>query len=193
MMFFLGIGKKLVLFPWTDGRICMRKRAILTLAMVSLAASSLLSAEAAPDRGRQLFMSHCSKCHTNGQNAVKPSKPVVGSSVLATFATFRSYLDKPIGTMPHYSYLITDEAALRDLYTYVKSLDDEETSKNSDKTDKSASKKEDQKKVLEELNKDIPKKKVKKSKKSKCCKKCKKSKKSKKDDKAKKSEASEKK
>ena len=101
----------------------MRKKMLLALALVSLGSSTISSADAVPDRGRKLYMSHCSKCHTNGQNLVKPSKPVVGSSVLATFATFRAYLDKPVGTMPHYPHLITDEAALKDLYSYVKSME----------------------------------------------------------------------
>ena len=168
-----------------DGWKSMRKKMLLALALVSLGSSTISSADAVPDRGRKLYMSHCSKCHTNGQNLVKPSKPVVGSSVLATFATFRAYLDKPVGTMPHYPHLITDEAALKDLYSYVKSMeaakdgskDAKKSKKKSEKKsrkkgekkaekkavnkgDKQANKKaaaEDQEKVLKELNKDIPK------------------------------------
>lgn len=114
-----------------------RNKLVLALAMAAVAGSIAQSADAAePDvkRGKQLFMSHCSKCHTNGQNNVKPSKPIVGSSVVATYATFKAYLDKPIGTMPHYEHLITDDEALHSLYSYVKSLDADDDSGSSGKS-----------------------------------------------------------
>lgn len=140
----------------------MRKKMLLALALVSLGSSTISSADAVPDRGRKLYMSHCSKCHTNGQNLVKPSKPVVGSSVLATFATFRAYLDKPVGTMPHYPHLITDEAALKDLYSYVKSM---EAAKDGDKDgakDRSKDRSKDAKKSKKKSKKKAEKKAVKK-------------------------------
>jgi len=124
-----------------------RNKLVLALVMAAVAGSIAQSADAAePDvkRGKQLFMSHCSKCHTNGQNNVKPSKPIVGSSVVATYATFKAYLDKPIGTMPHYEHLITDDEALHSLYSYVKSLDADDDSgasgKSADKAKKSSAK-----------------------------------------------------
>jgi mono/diheme cytochrome c family protein len=76
------------------------------------------------ESGRGLFDSHCASCHRGGGNSVKPSKPVKGSHVTSTLATFKSYLNQPVGTMPHYEHLIEDEKLLSNLYTYVKSLDD---------------------------------------------------------------------
>lgn len=124
-----------------------RNKLVLSLTMAALAGSIAQAVNAAePDtkRGKQLFMSHCSKCHTGGQNNVKPSKPIVGSSVTATYATFKAYLNQPIGTMPHYEHLITDDEALQSLYGYVKSLDSDDSSgspgKSGDKGKKSSAK-----------------------------------------------------
>jgi len=79
--------------------------------------------EKAITRGRKLFATHCASCHAAGENSVTPSKPVKGSQVLSTMATFKSYLNEPVGNMPHYEHLITDEKLLGDLYSYVKDLD----------------------------------------------------------------------
>ena len=74
-------------------------------------------------RGGKLFATHCASCHAAGGNSIMPSKPVKGSQVLSTMATFKSYLNEPLGNMPHYEHLITDEKLLSDLYAYVKDLD----------------------------------------------------------------------
>lgn len=74
-------------------------------------------------KGKKLFATHCAECHTGGGNIVKPGKPIKGSQVLAAEATFKAYLDKPIGDMPHYEHLITDPKLLHNLYSYVKTLD----------------------------------------------------------------------
>lgn len=73
-------------------------------------------------KGSKLYAMHCASCHAAGGNSVAPRKPVKGSQVLSTLATFKSYLNEPIGDMPHYEHLITDEKLLGDLYAYVKSL-----------------------------------------------------------------------
>ncbi len=83
-------------------------------------------------RGAKLFGTHCASCHAAGGNSVKPSKPVKGSQVLSTMATFKSYLDTPIGDMPHYQHLITDEKLLGDLYSYVKSIEKNDSREQSD-------------------------------------------------------------
>lgn len=74
-------------------------------------------------RGGKLYATHCASCHAGGGNSVTPSKPVQGSQVSSTLATFKSYLNEPIGNMPHYEHLIKDEKLLSDLYAYVKDLD----------------------------------------------------------------------
>ena len=80
--------------------------------------------ESVPERkGRKLFATHCAECHLGGGNVVKPGKPVKGSQILATEATFKAYLDQPIGDMPHYEHLITDPKLMHNLYSYVKTLD----------------------------------------------------------------------
>ncbi len=84
--------------------------------------SKTLSAQTASSKGRRLFESHCASCHAGGGNLVVPKKPVIGSQVLVTGATFKSYLNQPVGTMPHYEDLIRDDGLLTELYTYVKSM-----------------------------------------------------------------------
>jgi len=80
------------------------------------------SAPKSVDLGRGIYMSHCASCHEAGGNRVNSKKPVVGSQVLSTLATFKSYLNEPVGTMPHYEHVITDEKMLSQLYVYTKSL-----------------------------------------------------------------------
>jgi mono/diheme cytochrome c family protein len=80
------------------------------------------SAQTASSKGRTLFESHCASCHAGGGNLVVPKKPVIGSHVLVTGATFKSYLNEPVGTMPHYQHLIQDDSLLNELYSYVKSM-----------------------------------------------------------------------
>lgn len=74
-------------------------------------------------RGGNLFATHCASCHAGGGNSITPGKPVQGSQVTSTLATFKSYLNEPVGNMPHYDHLIKDEKLLSDLYAYVKDLD----------------------------------------------------------------------
>lgn len=74
-------------------------------------------------RGRDLFSSNCASCHPAGGNKVSPSKPINGSWTLSTLSTFKAYLEKPVGTMPHYEHIITDAKSLKLLYEYVKTLD----------------------------------------------------------------------
>lgn len=84
--------------------------------------------------GKRLYQTHCASCHQDGGNAIVLNKPVIGSQVLATGATFKSYLNQPLGTMPHYEYLITDDELLNKLYAYVRVMN----SSSADKQKKSA-------------------------------------------------------
>ncbi|MDZ4837153.1 MAG: c-type cytochrome [Candidatus Melainabacteria bacterium] len=85
-------------------------------------------------RGRKLFGTHCASCHAAGGNSIMPGRPVKGSQVLSTLATFKSYLNEPVGNMPHYEHLIKDEKLLGDLYAYVKQLDQSDAPKEIDKS-----------------------------------------------------------
>lgn len=76
-------------------------------------------------KGSLIFRSHCAACHRLGLNQAKPSKPIVDSATLATFATFKANLNKPVGNMPHYEHLINDDKLLKNLYDYCKTLKNE--------------------------------------------------------------------
>lgn len=82
-------------------------------------------------KGSDLFRSNCASCHPAGRNKITRSKPITGSWTLAALSTFKSYLNEPIGTMPHYEHIITDEKNLELLYKYVKTLNSDSTKKNS--------------------------------------------------------------
>ncbi|MBX9670417.1 MAG: cytochrome c [Candidatus Obscuribacterales bacterium] len=84
------------------------------------------------ERGRKVFGSHCASCHADLGNSVKPNKPIKGSQVLSTVATFKSYLNEPLGDMPHYEHVITDEKVLNALYAYVKDAEKQPSNKEKD-------------------------------------------------------------
>ncbi len=84
------------------------------------------------ERGRKVFGSHCASCHADLGNSVKPGKPIKGSQVLSTVATFKSYLNEPLGDMPHYEHVITDEKVLNALYAYVKDAEKQPSNKEKD-------------------------------------------------------------
>lgn len=94
---------------------------------VSKTKKSKKRAKKAPEwkKGKVIFDSHCASCHQGGQNTIKPSKKIIGSRTLATYATFKAYLNKPIGNMPHYEHLITNDKLLKAVYKYAKKLDDD--------------------------------------------------------------------
>lgn len=78
--------------------------------------------EPAKSKGQMTFESHCNSCHINGGNVVKPQKPLAGSKYLSNYVSFKSYLKEPVGTMPHYENLISNDKVLRELYRYVQTL-----------------------------------------------------------------------
>lgn len=79
---------------------------------------------AAPKKvdGAQLFQQHCAKCHAEGGNIVKPSRPVAESKQLASLVLFKSYLSSPPGHMPYYQNIVKDPKILSALYNYCKTL-----------------------------------------------------------------------
>ena len=72
--------------------------------------------------GEKLFKSNCSGCHLNGQNLIKPDKPIIGSQKLSNKETFRNFLQSPPPPMPNFKNLTLKEESLDALYSYVSSL-----------------------------------------------------------------------
>ena len=74
------------------------------------------------EKGQKLFKSNCSGCHLNGQNLIKPDKPIVGSSKLASKETFSSFISSPPPPMPNFKNIVEKPGQLSALYDYVSSL-----------------------------------------------------------------------
>jgi mono/diheme cytochrome c family protein len=72
--------------------------------------------------GEAVFRENCASCHAGGGNTVNPKKPVAGSDKLANRLLFKSYLENPVGHMPYYKHVVTDQKAVRALYDYCKTL-----------------------------------------------------------------------
>ena len=77
--------------------------------------------------GLQIFSLNCNRCHPNGDNVILPDLPLRGSSKLANFNTFLSFIRDPKmpdgseGVMPVFSNKhISDQEAKR-LYQYITS------------------------------------------------------------------------
>lgn len=81
---------------------------------------------AKPLTGTQLFQQNCASCHQDGSNRVNPNHPIAGSKELATLASFKNYLKAPPGHMPYYQHIVNDDAILKALYNYCKTLKKEE-------------------------------------------------------------------
>lgn len=72
--------------------------------------------------GEVIFKQHCASCHQSGGNLTVPSKTVAGSTKLGTLATFKDYLNNPVGHMPYYKNIIEDKTTIDALYKYCKTL-----------------------------------------------------------------------
>lgn len=72
--------------------------------------------------GEGVFQQYCSSCHLSGGNLTVPGKPVAGSKKLSTVAVFKDYLNNPVGHMPYYKNVVTDQTLLNSLYQYCKTL-----------------------------------------------------------------------
>ncbi|MCA9800377.1 MAG: c-type cytochrome [Cyanobacteria bacterium HKST-UBA02] len=107
-----------------------RKLLVLFMMIAVPAAMAAKSGEKKAPDGKKLFKTHCASCHQGGGNLVKPGKPIKGSNVLVTYATFKAYLNEPLGDMPHYEHLISNDDLLTPLYLYVKKLGKEEPKKD---------------------------------------------------------------
>ena len=78
--------------------------------------------------GEKLFNLNCSRCHPNGGNVIFPNLPLRGSSKLADFKTFLSFIRDPKmpdgseGVMPIFSKKQISYHEAKALYQYVTSF-----------------------------------------------------------------------
>jgi mono/diheme cytochrome c family protein len=103
------------------------RREVIWAALLLLGISTLLPSNAKKNAsravdGKQVFEQHCASCHAGGGNRVHPHRPVAGSKQLATIAVFKGYLSEPPGHMPFYADVVNDEATLKALYDYCRTL-----------------------------------------------------------------------
>ena len=72
--------------------------------------------------GEKLFKTNCSGCHLNGQNLIKPDKPIIGSIKLKSKQAFKMWLENPAPPMPNYKNIANMSTQLDALYNYVLSI-----------------------------------------------------------------------
>ena len=73
-------------------------------------------------KGEKLFKANCAGCHLNGQNLIKPNKPIIGSQKLKSKETFKEFISSPPPPMPNFKNIVEKQAQLDSLYSYVVSL-----------------------------------------------------------------------
>lgn len=94
----------------------------LMAVLVGLAPHCYGEESASKRSGADIYKQYCSTCHVAGGNTAKPSKPLAGSKVLKSIATFQKYLEDPPGHMPYYKSIVTDKKLVKKLYEYCKTL-----------------------------------------------------------------------
>ena len=73
-------------------------------------------------KGEKLFKANCAGCHQNGQNLIKPNKPVIGSKYLKFKKAFADFLESPPPPMPDFENISTMPGQLDALYSYSLTL-----------------------------------------------------------------------
>ena len=77
--------------------------------------------------GADIFNSNCRVCHVNGGNTIYPSMPLKGSTKLANFETFLSFIRNPKlpdgsrGPMPSFSKSQISDKQAEELYQFITS------------------------------------------------------------------------
>ncbi len=84
--------------------------------------STCRKASAEDNLGERVFKANCSGCHLNGGNAIKPSKPVVGSLKIKSAEAFKAFLENPPAPMPKYKNITADSSQFSALHSYVQTL-----------------------------------------------------------------------
>ena len=72
--------------------------------------------------GETLFKANCSGCHLNGQNLIKPNKPIIGSLKLKSKESFKAFIESPPAPMPSFRNITSKSNQFNALYDYVVSL-----------------------------------------------------------------------
>ena len=72
--------------------------------------------------GEKLYTINCSGCHLNGNNLIKPDKPIIGSKKLNSLETFNAFLSAPPPPMPNFKNITEKPDQLKALYQHVISL-----------------------------------------------------------------------
>ena len=72
--------------------------------------------------GGKIFKANCSGCHLNGQNLIKPNKPIIGSLKLKSKESFKEFLSSPPPPMPNFKNIVGMQGQFDSLYSYVVSL-----------------------------------------------------------------------
>ena len=77
--------------------------------------------------GAEIFNANCKVCHVNGGNVINPAMPFNGSTKLADFETFLSYVRNPKlpdgsrGSMPSFSDSQISDKQAKELYQFITS------------------------------------------------------------------------
>ena len=72
--------------------------------------------------GEKFFKANCSGCHINGQNLIKPNKPIIGSQKLKSKNSFARFIESPPPPMPSFKNITLKQEQFTALYNYVTSL-----------------------------------------------------------------------
>ena len=72
--------------------------------------------------GEKLFKANCAGCHINGQNLIKPDKPIVGSAKLKSKQSFKAFIESPPPPMPNFRNITEKPKQFEALYSYVITL-----------------------------------------------------------------------
>lgn len=107
----------------------MKAKTVLVMLAIGCLGALLLPAGAqkgksqkTPVSGEHIFKQHCASCHASGGNRIKATRPVAGSTQLASIVTFKNYLSAPPGHMPYYKNIVGNQKILEALYKYCKQL-----------------------------------------------------------------------
>ena len=73
-------------------------------------------------KGEKIFKANCSGCHINGQNLIRPDKPIIGSVKLQSKAVFKKFLESPPKPMPKFENITSMDNQFDSLYNYVITL-----------------------------------------------------------------------
>ena len=101
---------------------CALASTALTVVLIGFAPVCSGEESSSKRTGADIYKQYCSTCHVAGGNTAKPTKPLAGSKVLTSIATFQKYLEDPPGHMPYYKSIVSDKKLVKKLYEYCRTL-----------------------------------------------------------------------